>query len=150
LDQLGKDQGAVGKVERCQRLAARQLCSCRAPVQPAGNHQVKHQPKIILDANRNAFADAAQLADHAAFHVGKRRISGSQQEGALQAHVLDGLTDYSWLQGADVGGDVGQFWHGYTLRLGTAKYNAGAEPSCARRTAAGGCSHISFLGLLSG
>lgn len=108
---LGKNQRAVGKVERRQSLAPRQLCLRRAPVQPASNHQVKDQPKIILYADCDALAYVSQFANDATFHSREGRLRGSQEEGALQAYTLEGLTDYSWFKCGDVGSDVGQFWH---------------------------------------
>jgi hypothetical protein len=62
---LGKNQGTVREIERRQSLATGELGSGRAPVQAAGDHQVKDQPKIIFYADRNALADAPQLADNA-------------------------------------------------------------------------------------
>src|SRR5271163_618246 len=49
---------SVGKIESCQALASRQLCSSRTPVQAAGDHQVQHHPEIAFYPNCNALADA--------------------------------------------------------------------------------------------
>jgi hypothetical protein len=76
-------------------------------VQPAGNHQVKNQPKIILDANCNALAQAPQFADNVTFHDRKRRSRGSQEKGACQPYPLEWLTDNAWLECVDIGGNIG-------------------------------------------
>jgi hypothetical protein len=52
-------------------------------MQAAGNHQVKDQPKIILQADCYALAYSPQFADFAAFCTRKWRVRGSQEEGAL-------------------------------------------------------------------
>ena len=46
---FGEHQRTVGKIEGCQISAARQLCFRCAPMQPACDHQVKHQPEIVLE-----------------------------------------------------------------------------------------------------
>ena len=70
------------KVEGGQILSPGQLCSWRPPVQPPGNHQVKHQPEIAFDTDGDALADAPQFPHYVAFRGGNRRPCGSQQKGA--------------------------------------------------------------------
>ncbi len=62
---LGEDQGAVGKIEGGETLAASELGRRRSPVEPTGDHEVEHQPKIVVQADGDAFADAAEGSDGA-------------------------------------------------------------------------------------
>jgi len=71
---FGEHKGTVGKIEGGQTLTASQFRARRLPVQPAGNHQVQHQPEIVFYSNDNALANSTQLADNAAFHTGQRRL----------------------------------------------------------------------------
>ncbi len=65
------------EIEGSQVLAPRQLRSWWAPVQAPGNHQVKHQPEIAIDADGDALADTAQFPHHASFHADDRRPNRS-------------------------------------------------------------------------
>ena len=85
---FGEDQGAIGKVESCKGLTASQLGIRRAPVQPAGNHQVKYQPEIVLHSNGDALADAPYFAYQLTLNIRKRRLHGAKQKRACRgAHV---------------------------------------------------------------
>jgi hypothetical protein len=82
-------------------------------VQPAGNHQVQHQPQIAFYSNRDTLADSPQFAHDAALHIRNGRLCGSKQKRARQAHSLDGLRDDAFLECTDIGGDIRQFRHAY-------------------------------------
>jgi hypothetical protein len=84
-------------------------------VQPAGNHQVQDQPEIAFHSNRDSLADSPQFAHDPALDGCNWRLRGPQQEGARQSHSLDGLSDDSWFECADVGGDIRKFRHAYQL-----------------------------------
>ncbi len=91
----------------------------RTPVQSAGNHEMDDEPEFFVrsgpgsafDADGDALADAAQLADCAAFNG---VIGGST---VRRTKTLCSRTRSSvWptnarLERGDVGGDVGQFGH---------------------------------------
>src|SRR5260370_109764 len=81
---FGQHERAVGKIEGCQTVAARQLCCWLPPVQPACNHQVEHQPKIAFYSDRDALADSPQLAPDAALHTCKWRILGPRRKTARE------------------------------------------------------------------
>src|SRR6266481_4632393 len=53
---FGKHERTAGKIESRQTPAARELRSWDLPVQPAGNHQVQHQPEIAFYSNRDSLA----------------------------------------------------------------------------------------------
>jgi RNA polymerase sigma-70 factor (ECF subfamily) len=110
---FGKHKRTAGKIERRQILPARQFCSRRPPVQPASNHQVQHQPEVAIHADGDSLADSPQFAHDAALHIGNWRLYGSKQKSARESNSLDRLADDAWFEGADVGGDIRQFWHAY-------------------------------------
>ena len=80
-------------------------------MQPAGNHQVQHQPEIAFHSDRDSLADSPQLSHHAAFHIRNRRLRGAQQKRTGQSNVLDPLADDSRFKRRDVGSDIWQFRH---------------------------------------
>jgi hypothetical protein len=47
-------------------------------MQPTGNHQMQHQPEIILHSNRDALANPPQSLHNSSFNLGERRLDGSQ------------------------------------------------------------------------
>src|SRR5712664_12586 len=81
-----KRKRAADKIKGCQTLAACQLCSSGLPVQPAGNHQVQHQPEVAFDSNRDSLADSPQLAYDASLHNRNGRLCSSQQKRTSQSH----------------------------------------------------------------
>jgi len=80
-------------------------------VQPARNHQVKYEPKIVLHSNGNALADASYLAYYLPFNIRKRRLHGAKQKRASQSHTFKRLPNDAWFESTDVGGDIWQFRH---------------------------------------
>src|ERR1700675_1841370 len=89
---LGEYERAVGKIERRQALASRQLGCSRPPVETAGNHQVQHQPQIAFYSNANSLADSPQFAHGAPFYVRNWWLRSAQQKGTGQTYLLDRLT----------------------------------------------------------
>src|ERR1035438_5335283 len=89
---LGERKRAVREFERREVLAPSQFRPRRTPVQPAGDHQVQHQPDIAFHAHRDALADAAQPAHHAAFGALERRLQGSQQKADTTTGTATGAT----------------------------------------------------------
>ena len=79
-----EDEGAVGKIEREERLAAGEFgcggCQCRRPA----IMRWMHEPEIVAvdrhEPDGDALADAAEFADGAAFDGGDGRVDGAQHE----------------------------------------------------------------------
>ena len=67
-------------------------------MQPAGNHQVQHQPEIAFHSNRDALADAPQFSHQASLYIRYGRLYGAQQKRARQPHMLDPLPDDAWFE----------------------------------------------------
>lgn len=80
-------------------------------MQSTGDHQMQHEPQIVVNTDGNAFANAAQFADEAALHARKRWLHGAEQKRAGQAHSQNGLPDYAWFQGSEIGHNIGQLGH---------------------------------------
>ena len=81
---FGEDERAVGEIKCGEHIFAGELCIGRAPVEAAGDHQVKNEPEVAVEADGDAFADAAQVADGAAFGVGERRDRRCGEETACR------------------------------------------------------------------
>jgi hypothetical protein len=80
-------------------------------MQAAGYHQVKHDPQVSFDPDRNSFADAPQLADLASFNTGERWFHSTQQKWACQPYMFNRLADYARFKRRDISGNVRQFRH---------------------------------------
>src|SRR2546422_134441 len=62
------------------------------PVQPAGNHQVQDEVKLITQPPDDALAQPENLVDLQSFHGANRRIDRAQQEWACQLDALQHLS----------------------------------------------------------
>ena len=85
--ELGERQRAFRKIERGQRIAAAELGGRLFPVQAPVDHQVQDEPQVVLEAERDALAEAAQPADVFAIERADRRLRRAQQERTGQAHA---------------------------------------------------------------
>jgi len=88
-------------------------------VQPAGNHQVQHEPEVTFYSYRDSLADSSQFAHDAAFHFDKGWLCGSKQKRARQSYSLDRLRKDAWLERCEVGGNIRQFRHAHQIAAGT-------------------------------
>ncbi len=108
---FGEDEGAVGEVEGGEIVAASEFRSERTPVEAAGDHEVQDEPEAVVEFDGDAFADAMERADGVAFDVFDSRLDCTEKEWAGYADLREGLAYDAWLEGGEVGGDVGEFWH---------------------------------------
>jgi hypothetical protein len=60
---FGEDKRAIGKVEGSEIVSAAEFGPEGAPVEAAGDHQVKDEVVAVVEFDGDAFADAAQGAD---------------------------------------------------------------------------------------
>jgi hypothetical protein len=67
--------------------------------------------ELACNANCNAFADAPQSDDGAAFRASERRINRAQQKDAREPHSLEWLAKDARLKCGDVCGNVRQLRH---------------------------------------
>jgi len=150
---FGPEERAVGKIERGQTARRRNfdaagLCSKGVPVKAACDHQVKHKPKVVFEADADTLSDAAKLEDFLAGSVGQGRSCGAQQKRADDSHGFECLAEYAGFESFDVDGDVGEFGHAVSTlvsqlgagnilqRLKKAWMGVGG---CKRRTVRSGC-----------
>jgi hypothetical protein len=115
--EFGQREAAVGEVEGSERMPAGELRARLSPVQAAVDHEVQDEPEVLVQAERDALAEAAQAADVPAQGGGERRVHGAQQERAGQAHALERPILDTSLQRLDVQRDVGQLRHGANCRM---------------------------------
>ena len=104
---FGEDERAIGEIERGKHVFAGELRAGSAPVEAAGDHQVKDEPQVGVEADSDTFADAAQFAHSAAFGVGERWDCGAEEEWRAEAHVFEMLADDARLQRDEICRDVG-------------------------------------------
>src|SRR5205807_9595903 len=82
-----------------------------APVQTSGDHQMNHQPQVVLQADGNPFADPAQRRDLEIPRVIKGRRDRPEKEWVPDFYVDQLVAQDALLEGFEVKGDVRQFGH---------------------------------------
>jgi hypothetical protein len=80
-------------------------------MQAPGDHQVQHQPELVLEADGDALAEPPQLVDLLALDASDRRVGGAQQERMADPHARQLPAEDARLQGLDIDRDVRQFGH---------------------------------------
>ena len=96
---FGEDEGAVGEVEGGEVVAAAEFCAEGAPVETAGDHEVKDEPEAVVELDGDAFADAVERADGVAFDGFDAGLDGAEEEWAGDADVGEGLAYDARLEG---------------------------------------------------
>ena len=84
-------------------------------MEAAGDHEVKDEPEVVVEAESDAFADTAQLADGMTFDAGQRGLDRPQKKRARDTDFGQRLADDAGSQRAEIGFDVGEFRHGYQI-----------------------------------
>jgi hypothetical protein len=57
-------------------------------VQATGDHEVQHQPDVVIEANGDALANASQLYDSVAVRRRGRSVRGSQEKWTADFDAL--------------------------------------------------------------
>jgi hypothetical protein len=65
-------------------------------VEAAGDHEVQDEEEVVLEAEDDAFADAAEGADGLAFDGGDAGIGRAEEERAGDAEVFERLAEDAW------------------------------------------------------
>src|SRR5580658_2663510 len=90
---FGEKQAAIWKIESCETTGARHLDAAGAPVQASGDHEVQHQPQIVVQPNGDPFADPAELSNGFVLGAMKRRVHGAQEKRTCETDMLEGLAE---------------------------------------------------------
>ena len=80
-------------------------------MQSSGNHEMNHQPQVIVQTDGHAFANPPQFANLAALDIAERRYRGTKHEGASHPDSLQSSAHDSRSERRQVGTDVGEFGH---------------------------------------
>ena len=78
---------------------------------------MQDEPEVVVQAERDALAEAAQAADVTAVRCGERRVHGAQEERAGQTHALERPIQDAPFQRLEVERDVGQLRHAANCRM---------------------------------
>jgi alkanesulfonate monooxygenase SsuD/methylene tetrahydromethanopterin reductase-like flavin-dependent oxidoreductase (luciferase family) len=135
---LGQGQRARRKIESGQVGFCADFCADGFPVQPSGDHQVKHEPDIVVEPDRDAFADAAQSGDGPSDRVQRFRLDGAQQERTFQPYTHQRGVQNPSLKRIQIDGDVRQFGHGINF----ADPAPGGKRSSIRLARRGGVTYV--------
>jgi hypothetical protein len=87
-------------------------------MQSPRDHQVHHEPRSVVETDRDTLADAPEPHDRVTGRVRERRIDGANERDAPNPHAEKHASHDARLEGTDVDGDVGKLRHR-------------ARPSCA-------------------
>jgi hypothetical protein len=115
---FGEDEGAVREVECGEVVSDAEFRAERAPVEAAGDHEMKDEPEAVVEFEDDAFADAVEFADGVVFDLFDGGLDGAEEEWAGDADVGEGLAYDAGFEGGEVGRDVGEFRHG-VISLGS-------------------------------
>ena len=63
---LGQQQAACGKIKGCQVEFSRDLGAVQLPVQSSRNHEMQHQPELIIEPDGDPLAQPPQLTNRLA------------------------------------------------------------------------------------
>src|SRR5437867_4108467 len=77
---FGEEQRAVCKIKRSQSVLARQFRADLLPMEASRDHEMQHQPVIVVEAHGNTFAKTTKRADRFAVSRVKGRHDGAKQE----------------------------------------------------------------------
>lgn len=83
------------------------------PVEPAGNHQMKHEPEISFQTNTDSFPQPPQLSNPLTFHAVDWWHGGAQQKRRPNLHTFERFAEDSLLKRFDVDNNVRKFGHGF-------------------------------------
>jgi hypothetical protein len=72
---------------------------------------VQHQPQLSIYTDGDSLSDSAQFAHDAPLYIRNRRLYGSKQKNVRESNSLDRLAHDARFKGADLSGDIRQFWH---------------------------------------
>jgi hypothetical protein len=109
---LSPEKRASGKVKGGKAARWGNFDIAGAPVQAAGNHEMKDEPEVVFEADADAFSEAAQTQNLFADGAVERRGRGAQEKWADDANAFERLAENALLKRFDVDDDVGQFGHG--------------------------------------
>jgi hypothetical protein len=84
-------------------------------MQASGNHKVEDEPDVTVESEGDAFADAFEVLDGAAFDAGERRLDGAEKERIPEAHTFEGLSDDSRGERVDVSEDIRKLRHSFRI-----------------------------------
>ena len=114
---FGQGQDSGREVESGQPDLARQLGAGRSPVEPAGDHEVEDEIKVVLKAPDDALAQAQKILDRAAVERGQRGFEGADEKRTFDICFVQYLALDPRPQVFDVDGNIGELRHGVSLLL---------------------------------
>src|SRR5438067_1171626 len=111
---FGQEERSVWKINRREIVLPARFYfrDCRQPMQAAGDHQMEHQPELIVELKGNALSDAPQCSHLFSFQNRDWRLRRPQDKWVSNTNRQQRLANGPFFEGFDVQGDVGKFRHG--------------------------------------
>ncbi len=82
----------------------------------ASDHEVEDDPDTVFETDSDTFADTTESGDFLVGGGGERRVYGAEKEGAAEADGKESLVEDALAQGEEVGLDVGELGHAYSIK----------------------------------
>ena len=89
---FSQKQSAMREVEPRKPDSPRDGGAAFAPLEPAGDHQVKHEEQLSLELPDDALADTSESGYDPSFSQVERRLDRSKQKGSSQPYALERMT----------------------------------------------------------
>ena len=80
-------------------------------MEAARDHKVDDQPEVAVNADGDAFADAAEGDDGFSFSDGEGWVDGAQDKDRGETNMLEGLAEDAGFEGREVCRNVREFGH---------------------------------------
>src|SRR5262249_26802412 len=80
-------------------------------MQTSGDHQVQHEPQLLLQPNGYPFSYSLYFTNGSSFDLRQGRAGCAHEKGTRQSNALELLPEDTLLQRFDVHDHVRQFWH---------------------------------------
>src|SRR5262245_49479671 len=81
-------QGAALEPERERDLSRELRGPVRSPLQPSGDHEMKDEPDVVVEADRDALTEPLERDDGRALDRVERRIDAAEQKRRENARAL--------------------------------------------------------------
>src|SRR5713226_5756843 len=108
---FGEREGSRIEMKRGKSAPAVRDDATIHPVQAARDHEMDHEPEIIVETNGDAFAHTPRRSDGAAVRLLNRRRCRAQQKRPCDLTLIEDTSQDASLKSFEINDDVWQLRH---------------------------------------
>jgi hypothetical protein len=108
---FGQNKRAVVEVEGGEAELSRNLRAFRQPFEATGNHQMDDEEEVVLEAEDDALAEAAQCDDGFSGELCGTGLDRAKDEWVGEPDLFERMAEHAGFQRFEVDRDVGKFGH---------------------------------------